>query len=283
MNVDYKSYRGCDISPDLLTVLATVFAKSPSVAFVAHRLDANNKIDMFRAYLNGHMVGSLYLVRQTRRNGMRPTVIRVESDSIQKKRGSNRNAKDTESPSVAAKICLQSFKPRPTGVVAHQLLDGANSACGVARYRAKTDLIEGWRQEESVIGLVKFVAAVKADPSTPVPQSFAEFLESRKTGERLDAFYAADFVHDTFAAKHGLVLSPTYGDMFFAVDLGDPEKVFDVKSTYDLPVNYQEKLAILKIMETDVPVLNVGLKFRYDGNAFGPSFFLTGGDTIPAG
>jgi hypothetical protein len=60
-------------------------------------------------------------------------------------------------------------------------------------------------------------------------------------------------------------------------------QVKNLASTYDLPVNYQEKLAILKIMETRSTYTKhrgVGLKCSYE-NIKTSVFFLVGGDTIP--
>jgi hypothetical protein len=57
-------------------------------------------------------------------------------------------------------------------------------------------------------------------------------------------------------------LTPS-GEML-AVDLTNVEKVKQFASSYDLPVEYQEKLTILKIMEVNQPIEGIGVKVEDD-------------------
>ena len=52
--------------------------------------------------------------------------------------------------------------------------------------------------------------------------------------------------------------------------------LMETTNTYDLLPNYQEKFAILKIMEYKQPIEHVGVKF----NDLPDLYFLVGGETI---
>lgn len=279
MNVDYASHKGRAITLALFPVITGVFAKAPNITFVAHSLDAHQMIDGFKAYSGGYFVGALYLARKTKRDGTRVTVIRVDSNNIKKQRGSNRNAKDTENHRVAVKICLDAFKSPSMSKEAKAITDDALHNCEMVHYRAKSAVVGPVRSEANIEKLVRFAAAsITGADSAAERQVVAQLLETCKTTERLPDLDAAEQVISCYRNAHGMALKPTYGDAYLAVDLKSPDVVSVVKSSYELPANYQEKLAILKIMERDTAIRNVGIK--YEGSEHGYCFFLTGGDTI---
>jgi hypothetical protein len=280
MNVDYASHKGCVITPTLLPVIAGVFAKAPNITFVAYSIDANRMIDGFKSYSGGYFLGALCLARKQKKDGGRVAVIRVESGWIKKQRGRNRDAKDTENHRVAVKICLDAFRLPSMSREAKVITDDASSNCYMVHYRAKTAVFGPLRGEDSIEKLARFaIASIAESDSVAVErQAVAQLLEVNKITERLPDLDAAKQVVSCYRNTHGMVLKASYGDAYLAVDLKSPDVVFVVKSSYELPTNYQEKLAILKLMERDTAINNVGIK--YEGGEHGYCFFLTGGDTI---
>ena len=69
--------------------------------------------------------------------------------------------------------------------------------------------------------------------------------------------------------------------MWYA-DKSEISDIAKVTTTYDLPKNYQEKLALLKLCEPSQPVENIGVKFieeiENDSNAI--LYYLVGGETV---
>jgi hypothetical protein len=81
-------------------------------------------------------------------------------------------------------------------------------------------------------------------------------------------------VYAAYEANNGIVIKLVHDGVMVVVDLTDKTTVKQLTSTYDLPSEYQEKLAILKIMENNQPIAGVGVKVEYDS---APYFFLPAG------
>lgn len=279
MNINYGPFQGKPVALLLLEVVSGVFAKAPNLTFVAKSVDSNDNINCFSVYHDTEYVGGINILIKRRSDGARYTTIRVTSENIVRERG-EANTKYTENPKVAVKVCLGSFRPTPQGKVADAIFKRAVDMRNVMGYRVNSNLTAPWAQSDKITQLIRCVLSF-IDGNPVAPASVLKHLEDKKTAEALGHVDAVSHITNCFDTKHGVVLAAARGGAYHMVDLASPEVFKVIKDTYDLPPNYQEKLAILKIMEKMTPIQNVGFKFCDDAQ-FGDSFFLAGGDTIPA-
>jgi hypothetical protein len=93
---------------------------------------------------------------------------------------------------------------------------------------------------------------------------------------RYDNLRIAKAVQHSFASNYGVCIRTEKDGTITVVDMNDMNVRMETTSTYDLPTNYQEKFAILKIMEYKQPIEHVGVKFEESPDLY----FLIGGETI---
>lgn len=279
MNVVYGRYTGTPSHPDLCQVMAGVFVKAPLMKFVAAGASVSDDwIIKFDVYIDVEKVGalSIYLGR----NGKR--CIRIESPNIRKERGANRQAKDTTNVKVAVKTCLEVMKPKDRSKIADDILTHFGYALNRVLVGLRNSVTSPFiaNYHAATVMAARFFSGYK--PGDPLPADIVSFVESSKLAEHTATFDAlASLKRDYVDTKFGAVLSTAPEDSFIMVHLNAPDNYTVVKDTYDLPVNYQEKLAILKIMGPNEPIENVGVKYLSDtSNPKSVCYFLAGGDTI---
>ena len=106
----------------------------------------------------------------------------------------------------------------------------------------------------------------------------AELTEAMKSDgqSNYDNYGIAKAVQHSFGSNYGVCIRTEKDGTITVIDMGDMNVRMETTSTYDLPTNYQEKFAILKIMEYKQPIEHVGVKFEESPDLY----FLIGGETI---
>jgi hypothetical protein len=98
-----------------------------------------------------------------------------------------------------------------------------------------------------------------------------------------DDYRIANSLLDKFTKhKDGVAIRIEIDGTINVVDIATTSMLYEVKSTYDLPDNYQEKITIAKILEHRQPVEHIGVRFE-DSSRDNPDkvyFYLVGGDTF---
>ena len=84
-------------------------------------------------------------------------------------------------------------------------------------------------------------------------------------------------VNESNKRMEGVAIKLMPDNTFIAVDIQTREIITTSQNPYDLPEQYQTKFAVLKMMEKDQPIANVGVKAEHDGVMY---FYLTGGDMV---
>jgi len=82
--------------------------------------------------------------------------------------------------------------------------------------------------------------------------------------------------------KDGVAIRIEMDGTINVVDIATVSMLYEAKSTYDLPNNYQEKITIAKILEHRQPVEHIGVRFD-DASSDHPErayFYLVGGETF---
>jgi len=275
MKIDYDKYAGYEFCPKLKNITNEVFCKMPQLTFRARKIDQNKSaiigVDVFEKM---HNVGSLFILHENFR-GENQDVIYVESHLIKKSRGATDQVKTTNTKRAISK-CLEVFKPKESKEIARKLYSQIKeNMSGVV-----------WKFDRHLPSISSFESSMfllpiaMGESITVLPKRLNDELLSNK--ENIDNARIARSVAKAFEDMFGAVVRLEYDGSLSFLELTDETQVKNLASTYDLPVNYQEKLAILKIMENEQPIQNIGCKFEVKHENIKTSvFFLVGGDTIP--
>jgi hypothetical protein len=110
------------------------------------------------------------------------------------------------------------------------------------------------------------------------PTMSPELTEAMKVDgqSKYDNYRIAKAVQHSFVSNYGVCIRTEKDGTITVVDMNDMNVRMETTSTYDLPTNFQEKFAILKIMEYRQPIEHVGVKFDESPDLY----FLIGGETV---
>lgn len=260
---------------DLHVLLCDIALKNPKVEFHANgaslRSDGTREVSDVLVFNNQQRVGRLWLSEEYI-SGERLNMYLIDSPRIHQQRGS-RNRKKTKHYKIALKTALDSFKEYPTNEVAGKVMEDAsyhlNSVASNAAYAMK----------ESVSGVnglgavLNYLADVLDNGPQPVPPTLLTLLDSRWRDKLTTSKIVAD-IHREFLKGNGLLVKLATSGVMTVVDLTTKDVLMVTDNSYDLPVEYQEKLAILKIMEGNQAVHGIGIKVLDDKI---PLIYMTSG------
>lgn len=283
MKLNYGKFVGKKINPVLQQIATEVFCQMPSVSFEATRTGfyAFNPTDneeevivSFDVLVGFDRVGKLTVRKGEWRNTGNKDIIYIESRLINKQRGKTNETK-TINAKRAVSQCLQVFRPKEKSELVKQLIDNTSGEIGSMVWSAgrtlknPDDLAPAW---------FYFLDIHRGGNPTP-PESVMKYCAENE--EKIDSYNVALAVKKAFQDKFGVIVQLERDETISVVDCATQE-FMNIKSTYDLPENYQEKLAILKIMEDNQPVRHMGCKFAITHESVDKTlFFLVGGATIP--
>jgi hypothetical protein len=105
------------------------------------------------------------------------------------------------------------------------------------------------------------------------------------TEEKVQNFYnlrIACSINKEVDKGGAVVVNFSDGTLWYAQISADDPEIVKLNSTYDMPQNFQEKLALIKLCEPSQPVENVGVMFKADieRDPEATLYYLVGGDTV---
>jgi hypothetical protein len=101
------------------------------------------------------------------------------------------------------------------------------------------------------------MADVQDNGPQPLPPNM---MLDAKWRDHLATYKIVDSVFRAWENRTGMLVKLLPSGVMTVVDLTIGEVVMVTSNTYDLPVEYQEKLAILKIMECNQAIEGMGVK-----------------------
>jgi hypothetical protein len=206
-------------------------------------------------------------------------IYEVSSPKIVKSRG-NADTRSTKHYKKALKLANDLFEKSPADVLAKQIhLRVEESMASMVR-SAEQQFEHSFYNPLADIGM--YLHKVKHDG----PQPFPTELEPKFGKEWMDKGdnyrIAKSLEHKFDKLKDGVAIRIEMDGTINVVDIATVSMLYEAKSTYDLPDNYQEKITIAKILEHRQPVEHIGVRFD-DASQDHPErayFYLVGGDTF---
>ncbi len=245
--------------------------KQPKIKFVAAGktyLESVTYVDEANVFNDGEKVGKIWITSEFV-EGKRVYTYNMQSDRIQNQRGS-RNRKHSRIYKKALSIAADAFSEVPNKAIADRIIEEAKYRVSNVSQSAMSQLRQVINGNE--LAVLEFIKGVEDVAPTRVPRE----LLSAMTGwrDKLTNCQVAQSVRNAMDACTGMFVKLTPSGGMTAVELTTPDVAKRIGSSYDLPLEYQEKFAILKIMEVNQPIQGVGIKVKSGEDEY---FYMTAG------
>jgi hypothetical protein len=262
MKIDYGNHIASSvgshvtIAPSLETLMRELHHRMPRISYVVQNI-AQLEVYGVVVFHDYERVGTI-TIEHHHVEGVKFDSYTIKSDRIQTKRkakgSSSKNIKQTKHFKNAVKIAMDVFKRTEPNVIAGKIADEVNSYINSMINTAGS-------QARGFLG--NHHADVLAYMTGASPMS-AELTEAMKVDgqSRYDNYRIARSIQHAFVSKYGVCIRTEKDGTITVVDMNDLNVRMETTSTYDLPANYQEKFAILKIMDYKQPIEHVGVKFE---------------------
>lgn len=263
------------IHPDLHVLLCDLNIKLPKIAYEADSTDTNRlEADRNRCvngvvvYNNEEKIGKI-AITQDYIDGKFINVYQLDSPRIQQQRGM-RNRKKTKHFKIALKCALDAFKEFPPDEIAKTMIADASYRIMNLRQNANSLVTSCVNTSAVAASVLQYLVDTEENG---LQESLPTFLDL-KWRDHLSTYKIVDSVIKGWDSKTGMLVKLLPSGVMTVVDLTIGEVVMVTSNTYDLPVEYQEKLAILKIMETNQAIEGMGVKV--EDNRI-PHIYMTAG------
>jgi|APGre2960657373_1045057.scaffolds.fasta_scaffold66602_2 hypothetical protein len=288
LDIDYKKHDKCDLLPKLEMFLNDLAIRKPNVKFVVNGTRVHNNVRHVRSvdvYDGYEKVGAICIEMDYNRtkSGFSDKdsfdIYEVTSPKIVKSRGSA-DTRATKHYKKALKLATELFEKSPADVLAKQIHTRVEEFMQSMGRTAENQFEHSFYNPLAQIGM--YLYRVKQDGPQPFPTDI-EPKFGKEWMQRADDYRIAYSLLDKFTKhKDGVAIRIEIDGTINVVDVATVSMLYEAKSTYDLPNNYQEKITIAKILEHRQPVEHIGVRFD-DGSHDHPErayFYLVGGDTF---
>ena len=282
LNLDFKKYDKCDLLPKLEMFLNDLAIRKPNVKFVVNGTRSDNgerKVRSVEVYDGYEKVGAICIEQDYGRRNAGEDIYEVSSPKIVKSRGSQ-DTRATKHYKKALKLATDLFEKSPADVLAKQIHGRVEDFVNSMTRSAENQFEHTFYNPLADIGM--YIYKVKQEGPQPFPDDIASKF-SKDWMQRADNYRISKEVQRKFNdLKDGVAIRIEIDGTINVVDIATVSMLYEVKSTYDLPPNYQEKITIAKILEHRQPVEHIGVRFD-DASSDHPDrayFYLVGGDTF---
>ena len=282
LNLDFKKYDKCELLPKLEIFLNDLTIRKPNVKFVVSGTRSDNglrKVRSVEVYDGYEKVGAIAVEHDYGNRNAGEDIYEVSSPKIVKSRGSA-DTRATKHYKKALKLANDLFEKSPADVLAKQI-HGRVEECVHSMHRSAEQQLEQCLYNPLAdIGM--YLHRVKHGGPQPFPTEL-EPKFGKEWMDKGDNYRIAKSLMTKFDKhKDGVAIRIEMDGTINVVDIATTSMLYEVKSTYELPDNYQEKITIAKILEHRQPVEHIGVRFD-DASSDHPErayFYLVGGDTF---
>lgn len=289
-NFDNQLSQRVGLCKPLEDLLSNYFLIDPTVKFVANNRsrryndgnfsDDERPIGSVHAYKDSQHLGSVRVYRDNYRGLGRMDVYAVRSEAINKARGRSRDEVITKDAHKAIKHMQEYFRSKSNNAFRDKILGLAtskiNGMCTTAQYKVNSLL-----HSKENVAVAMYLLAQYEGLAPSLPESMNTIFSKPENLQRFYDLRITESIQKEYGNGGAVVITFSDGGMWYA-DKSEISDIAKVTTTYDLPKNYQEKLALLKLCEPSQPVENIGVKFseeiENDSNAI--LYYLVRGETV---
>jgi hypothetical protein len=276
MKIDYGNYSASSvgshvtIAPSLETLMRELHHRMPRISYVVKNV-SQLEVWGVTVYHDYELVGIIN-IEHHHVEGVKFDSYNIRSERIKTKRkakgSGSKNIKQTKHFKNAVKICMDSFRRTEPSAIAAKIISevGGDIQSMVNTAGSQARGFVGGHHE----AILSYLTGV-----TPISPELTEAMKVEGQA-KYDNYRIAVAVQHSFNSNYGVCIRTEKDGTITVVDMNDMNVRMETTSTYDLPTNFQEKFAILKIMEYKQPIEHVGVKFEESPDLY----FLVGGETI---
>jgi len=281
MIIKSAKYKDMEACPQLNSLVQGAFSLVPSLSFHACEarefiVENQKTISSVEVFDGEQRLGKMGWIRRYTRSGYE-NCYAVESPRINKQRG-DKHVKTTTNPKTAIKLAVDHFI-RDT--------DSARAARIFGLVKSKYhDIV--WQYNDRYNQKLKplaedalsyFINTVEGTPSDIDP-AMVKIIQSPEFVETRTNYRIAKSVQKHVAKEVGDIVYVNQEGRLTRIGV-QYKTLTRLESSYDLPKNYQEKYAILKVMDAKIPIESIGFKVTIDLDGFDTDVcYLVPGEVI---
>jgi hypothetical protein len=274
------------LAKPLEDLVSNYYVLHPKVKFVANKsswMYDENQIGTLHAYQDSQYLGRIRVKREDYRGLGVMDVYHVTSDNINKRRGNNRDTITTKDAHKAIKVMEDSFKAPTSSFFKSKVISELKSAIGSMVSTAKYKVSRETDKARNSTDIAMFLLSCHEGSQPKIEGNLAEMFSTK---EKLQSFYdlrIANSINAEVDKGGAVVVEFSDGAVWYTQISADDPDMIKLNSTYDMPQNFQEKLALIKLCESSQPVENVGVLFKsieIERDPGATLYYLVGGDTV---
>lgn len=276
MKIDYGNHSASTvgshvkIAPSLENLMRELHHRMPRISY---KVAGVSQLEVYRVevYHDYERVGSIS-IEHHHVEGVKFDSFHIKSERIKTKRkakgSGSKNIKQTKHFKNAVKIAIEVFKRTEPNLIAAKIVEDL-------RENINSMVNNAASQARGFVGTHHADILAYLTGASPVSIDLHEAMKFDGQS-KYDNYRIAKAVQHSFVHKYGVCIRTEPDGTITVVDMDNIDVLMETTNTYDLLPNYQEKFAILKIMEYKQPIEHVGVKF----NDLPDLYFLVGGETI---
>lgn len=284
INIDMhraKFGENAQLAVKLKLILLELQHYNPELSFVAN-VGSDTTISGVSVFLKHEPLGSIRIEVREHDNAF---VYKIESENIVRKRG-DKYVQRTKNLKSAMAIIKEAFKPMPVDAKAVAIIEECQNKIDSLRSTAE------WQMDrlfDICTGeLAEFLITVHNgnEPVSKLPEDLITAIGKDRDNwyEKANALRISRILGRQCVARQGIAARIERTGAITTVDLRT-KTLQELANTYGLPINYQEKITMLKIVEYNQPIEHVGVKFEFSEIRNGVKqtvdlFFLVEGETF---
>ena len=277
-----KDFQGMAVYPQLQEFVDKLFAVRPSLEFVASACRRTHEdvkfiteVDVFE---DDQKLGAIgWTMKWSRVNG-NEFAYYIYSRNINNNRG-DKHAKRTKNLTSAMRVAVDVLVKDTSDKMAAKISTIIRSQMEHVVWQ----VTHKYRDKKSNLyeDALEYVLSVIEGGSPAISDNILQAVSSEKFQEAQNNFRIANSVASCLAKSQGAIVFVDRKQRLTFIDVPNLQ-LQRLESTYDLPKEYQEKYAILKIMENRQPIQNVGIRIDYDvgDDEARDYFYMTPGDIV---
>ena len=266
-------------------LISNYYVLHPQVKFVADKDGWKYESDFIgtlSVYQDSQYLGRVRLKREEYRGLGVMDVYHISSDNINKRRGNNRSTITTKDAHKAIKVMEEVFSMPNIGIFKNKVIIEAKSQIGNMVSNAKYKVLREIDKNTTSLEIAMFLLNCYEGSQPKIEGAVAGLFS---TEEKVQNFYnlrIACSINKEDDKGGAVVVNFSDGTLWYAQISADDPEIVKLNSTYDMPQNFQEKLALIKLCEPSQPVENVGVMFKADieRDPEATLYYLVGGDTV---
>jgi hypothetical protein len=290
-NFDNQLSQRASLHKPLEELISSFFLLQPTTTFVAdkssHRYprdrssyESERPISSVKVFQDSKYLGYVRVNWEEYRGFGLVDLYYIGSELIKKSRGHNRNEIVTKDPHKAIKVMQEYFKPKSNSVFQEEVvkicMSKIDSMFTTAKHKVDSLL------ESSRVDIYLYLLAQHEGMSPALPARFKTISESSDDLQNFHNLRIVKAIHSE-AKKGGAIVAALSDSTIWYMGMATGDlPIVKIKSTYELPTNYQEKLALLKLCDSAQPVDHVGVKFKteIEKDSEAILYYLVSGDTV---